>query len=74
MQRQSHPITDRSPHERSFSLFPKVTARKPVGSLSLPELEKWIRRNEGSAGTAGLPDVRLMTEAIRGPLSAARQR
>ena len=65
MQRQSHPITDRSPHERSFSLFPKVTARKPVGSFSLPELEEWMRRNESPPDAAHLPDVRSKTHAIR---------
>ena len=62
MQRQSHSTTNGSPHEGAFSLFPKVTARKPIGSLSLPDLEKWIRSNEGPAG---LPDLRDMTEAIR---------
>ena len=62
MQRQSHSTTNGSPHEGAFSLFTKVTALKPVGSLSLPDLKKWIRHNEGPAG---LPDLRVMTEAIR---------
>lgn len=65
MQRQSNPTTDSSSHGRSFSLFPKVTARKPVGAFSLPELEMWIRCNETPAGNAQLPDVRFMTNAIR---------
>ena len=65
MQRQSHSTTNTSPHEGTFSLFPKVTAREPVGSFSLSELEKWIRSNEGPAEPAGLPDVRSETKAIR---------
>ena len=62
MQRQSHSTTNSPPHGGAFSLLPKVTARKPIGSLSLLDLEKWIRRNEGPAG---LPDLRVMTEVIR---------
>lgn len=65
MQRQFNSTTDRSSCGRSFSLFPKVTARKPVGTFSLPELEKWTRCNETPAGNAQLPDVRAMTNAIR---------
>jgi len=65
MQRQSNPTTDSSSRGRSFSFFPKVTARKPVGAFSLPELEKWIRCNETPAGIAHLADVRAMTNAIR---------
>ena len=65
MQRQSDSTTNTSPHESAFSLFMKVTARKPAGSLSLPELEKWIRHNEGPAEPASQPDVGFMTNAIR---------
>ena len=65
MQRQSLPALDGSSHERSFSLFPKVTARKSIGSFSLPELEEWIRRNECPPDAAHLPDVRSKTNAIR---------
>ena len=65
MQRQSHPTIDRSSDERSFSLFPQVKARKPVGSFSLPELEEWIRRNECPPDADPLPDVRCKTNAIR---------
>ena len=65
MQRQSHPTTDRSFHERPFSLFPKVTARKPVGAFSLPELAKWIRDNENPSAAVNLSDVHSVTKAIR---------
>ncbi|MYC97056.1 MAG: hypothetical protein F4X14_19030 [Caldilineaceae bacterium SB0661_bin_32] len=64
MQRQFNSTTDSFFHG-SFSLFPRVTARKPVGTFSLPELEAWIRRNESPAGNAQLPDLRSMTNAIR---------
>ena len=65
MQRQSNPTTDNSSRGRSFSLFPKVTARKPVGVFSLPELERWIRSNEPPAAAAHLRDVYSETNAIR---------
>ena len=65
MERQSHPTTNRSAPEKIFSIFPKVTSRKPVGTFSLPELEEWIRDNESPASTAALSDVRSTTDAIR---------
>lgn len=65
MQRQFNSTTDRSSRGRSFSFFPKVTARKPVGAFSLPELEEWIRDNVSPASTAALPDVSSTTDAIR---------
>lgn len=65
MQRQFNSTTDRSSRGRSFSLFPKVTARKPVGAFSLPELERWIRCNEPPGAAAQLRDVYSETNAIR---------
>ena len=62
MQRQSHSTTNTSSHESIFSLFTRVTGIEPAGSLSLSELEKWIRNNEGPEGQ---PDVRFMIEMIR---------
>ncbi len=65
MQRHLNSTTDSSSRGRSFSFFPKVTARKPTGAFSLPELERWISCNEPPTGTSHLPDVRVMTNAIR---------
>lgn len=65
MQRQFNSTTDRSSRGRSFSFFPKVTARKPVGAFSLPELERWICCNEPPGAAEQLRDVYSETNAIR---------
>ena len=65
MPRQSQSTTNASSRRSDFSLFTRVKARKPAGSLSLPELEQWIRYNKRPVELANLPDVRALTKEIR---------
>ena len=65
MPRHSHSTTKISFHRSAFSLFPRVTTRKPVGSLFLSELDQWIRYNRRPAELANLPDVHALTKESR---------